>query len=211
VNDIPFIYGWKFWYSNFCKKGAEVPGCCRIGAALRLVSNFSLWRVLMNKRRVYRSFVSYIDRSREYYAAQGYTQPYAWAHFQDVPFAPLRKLLSQCRVGLVTTAGRQDIEGASQGRNRELYAMPSDPEPAGIYTDHLFWDKKATHTDDLDSFLPLNRLAEVAAQGGIGSVSPRFYGAPTDYSQGRTVNEVAPQVLEWCRQDNVDAVILSGL
>ena len=34
----------------------------------------------MNRRRPYRSFVSYIDRSREYYAAQGYSQPYTWAH-----------------------------------------------------------------------------------------------------------------------------------
>ena len=165
----------------------------------------------MSKRQPTRSFVSYIDRSREYYVAQGYSQPYAWAHHQDVPFAPLPKPLSQCRVGLVTTAGREDIEGASQGRNREFYAMSADPAPSGIYTAHLFWDKKATHTDDLGSFLPLNRLAEVAAEGRIGSVSPRFYGAPTDYSQGRTVNVVAPQILEWCRQDGVDAVLLSGL
>ncbi len=165
----------------------------------------------MNKRRSYRSFVSYIDRSREYYAAQGYSQPYAWAHFQDVPFAPLPKPLSQCRVGLVTTAGREGIEGASLGLNREFYAMAADPAPTGIYTNHLFWDKKATHTDDPDSYLPLNRLTGYAAEGRIGSVSPRFYGAPTDYSQGRTMNMAAPQILEWCRQDGVDAVLLSAL
>ncbi len=165
----------------------------------------------MNKRRPYRSFISYIDRSREYYAAQGYNQPYAWAHHRDVPFAPLRKVLSECRVGLVTTAGRSEVEGKSQGQAREFYAMAANPVPESIYTDHLFWDKKATHTDDPDSFLPLNRLAEYAAEGLIGSVSPRFYGVPTDYSQGKTVNEAAPQVLEWCLQDGVDAVLLSAL
>jgi D-proline reductase (dithiol) PrdB len=165
----------------------------------------------MNRRRPYRSFVSYIDRSREYYAAQGYTQPYAWAHFRDVPFVPLKKPLSECRVGLVTTAGRLEIEGASQGGNREFYAMAANPAPKGIYTAHLFWDKKATHTDDLDSFLPLNRLTECAAEGRIGSVSPRFYGVPTDYSQGRTLNVAAPQIFDWCRQDGLDAVLLSAL
>jgi hypothetical protein len=165
----------------------------------------------MNKRRAYRSYVSYMDRSREYYAAQGYTAPYAWAHFQEVPFIPLKKKLSQCRLGLVTTAGREEVEGGSQGSDRLLYAMPTQPVPTGLYTDHLFWDKKATHTDDLDSFLPLNRLTETAADSRIGSLSPRFYGVPTDYSQGRTVNSAVPQILEWCRQDGVDAVLLSGL
>ena len=60
----------------------------------------------MDQLRPYRSFVSYIDRSREYYAAQGYPKPYAWPHYDDVPFTPLQKPLSECRVGLVTTAGK---------------------------------------------------------------------------------------------------------
>jgi hypothetical protein len=165
----------------------------------------------MSQRRAYRSFVSYMDRSREYYAAQGYAQPYTWATHQDVPFAPLGKRLSECRIGLVTTAGREEREGASQGRNREIYAMPVTPAPRRLYTAHLFWDKQATHTDDLDSFLPLNRLAEYAAEGRIASVSPRFYGVPTDYSQGKTIRKDAPQILEWCREDRVDAVLLSAL
>ena len=70
--------------------------------------------------------------------------------------------------------------------------MAANPAPKRIYTAHLFWDKKATHTDDLDSFLPLNRLAEYAAEGRIGSVSPRFYGVPTDYSQGKTLECATP-------------------
>jgi len=165
----------------------------------------------MNSRRPYRSFVSYIDRSRKYYAAQGYSQPYSWAHYQTVPFTLLPKSLSQCRVALVTTVGRQEIEGKSLGQTRELYALATNPAPDSLYTAHLFWDKEATHTEDLDSFLPLNRLAGFAAEGRIGSVAPRFYGVPTDYSQGRTLDVAAPQVLEWCRQDGVEAVLLSAL
>ncbi len=165
----------------------------------------------MNQRQAYRSFVSYIDASRTYYAAQGYTQPYSWAHSREVPFTPLPKPLSSCRVGLVTTAGRLEVEGASAGVDREHYAMPSNPPPARLYTDHLFWDKKATHTNDVDTFLPLNRLSEYAAEKRIGSTSARFYGAPTDYSQGRTIQKAAPQILSWCREDGVDAMLLSAL
>lgn len=167
----------------------------------------------MDSLRPYRSFVSYMDRSREYYAAQGYSRPYAWAHHDDVPFTPLRKPLSECRVGLVTTAGRTPAEGliGAGGMKRGPYAEPANPPPKSLFTDDLFWDKKATHTDDVDSFLPVNRLAEQAADGRIGSVSPRFYGVPTDYSQSRTSQGAAPRILEWCREDGLDAVLLSAL
>ena len=70
----------------------------------------------MKQRRAYRSFVSYIDRSREYYAAHGYAQPYTWAYHDDAPFTPLKKPLSQCRVGMVTTAGKMDAPVDKDGR-----------------------------------------------------------------------------------------------
>jgi hypothetical protein len=165
----------------------------------------------MNERQAYRSFISYIDRSREYYAAQGYTQPYTWARYSEVTFARLSKPLGDCRVGLVTTAGRKDTVTQDGVLPRELYAQEADPPPARMFTNHLFWDKKATHTDDIDSFLPLNRLAEFAREGRIGSVSPRFYGVPTDYSQNRTIKQDAPQILKWCREDGVEAVVLTAL
>jgi len=167
----------------------------------------------MDQRRPYRSFVSYIDRSREYYAAQGYSQPYTWAHHEDTPFTPLQKPLSECRVGWVTTAGKGDAETDRQGRRktREFYAMAANPPPTRMFTADLFWDKGATHTDDVDSFLPLNRLSEFASGGRVRSVSPRFYGVPTEYSQGRTSSRDAPKILEWCREDGVDAMLLSAL
>jgi hypothetical protein len=48
--------------------------------------------------------VRYIDRTREDYIRQGYEKPYEWAHFDEVPFTPLKKPLSQCRVGLLGTS-----------------------------------------------------------------------------------------------------------
>jgi hypothetical protein len=106
-----------------------------------------------------------------------------------------------------------DAEAERQGRRkvRELYAMAANPAPTRLFTADLFWDKGATHTDDVGSFLPLSRLADYAAGGRIGSVSPRFYGVPTDYSQGKTSLRDAPQVLEWCREDGVEAMLLSAL
>lgn len=167
----------------------------------------------MDQLRSYRSFVSYIDRSREYYAAQGYNKPYAWPHYDEVPFTPLPKPLARCRVGLVTTAGKPKPTGPMEAilYRREMYAETAVPPPAALYTDDLFWDKQATHTRDVDSFLPLGRLTEYAASGRIGSASPRFYGVPTDYSQARTIDLYGPQILKWCREDGVDAAVLFAL
>ena len=161
----------------------------------------------------YRAFVSYIDRSREYYAAQGYARPYEWPRYADVPFTPLTKPLAECRVGLVTTAGKPKPAGAVAAilTRRDLYAEPVNPPPQRLFTDDLGWDKKATHTEDVDSFLPVSRLSEYAASGRIGAASVRFYGVPTDYSQGRTLDLYAPQILKWCREDSLDAVLLSAL
>jgi D-proline reductase (dithiol) PrdB len=168
----------------------------------------------MYQLRTYRSFVSYIDRSREYYAAQGYTKPYEWPHYDGVPFTPLAKPLTECRVGLVTTAGKPKPPGAVAAAimtRRDLYAEPASPPPQRLFTDDLGWDKKATHTEDLESFMPANRLSEYATAGRIGSASARFYGVHTDYSQSRTLERYAPQILEWCREDGLDAVFLSAL
>ena len=170
----------------------------------------------MEHLETHRSFVSYIDRSREYYAAQGYPKAYAWPRYDEVPFTPLGKPLTKCRVGLVTTAGKPQakvkIDSLGFGLGvRDLYAEPTSPPPTRLFTDDLGWDKQATHTEDINSFLPLNRLFECASGGRIGSVSPRFYGVPTDYSQNRTLQRHAPQILEWCREDGVDAALLSAL
>ncbi|WP_052294263.1 hypothetical protein [Desulfosudis oleivorans] len=168
----------------------------------------------MYKHRQYRSFVSYIDRSREYYAAQGYDRPYAWPHYDDVPFAPLSKPLAQSRVGLVTTGEKPGPSGTITMEvllGRDAYAEPMDPPPQSLSTDLLFWDKAATHTKDINSFLPINQLNGAVAAGRVGSASARYYGIPTDYSKSRTVDRHAPQILEWCREDGVDAVILTAL
>ena len=154
-----------------------------------------------------RIFVSYIDKSREYYLARGYGNPYRWAHNDNAPFAPLAKPLSQSRVALVSTAALTR-EG---GDLMEVYCAPTEPPPVALYTDHRSWDKKATHTRDVESFLPIRRVAEFAVVGRIGSISPRFYGVPTDFSQRRTVDKYAPAILDLCRADEVDVALLVPL
>jgi len=168
---------------------------------------------MTDKRLAHRSFVSYIDKSREFYAAHGYEKPYAWAGHDDAPFAALPKPLAECKVGVVTTSYFLP-EGFT-------YRVPSDlprqPAVAGreripeLFTKHLSWAKDETHTNDANSFLPLDRLDELAASGRIGSVSDRFYCLPTQFSQRTTIERDAPQVLEWMQEDDVDLAVMVPL
>jgi len=155
----------------------------------------------------HRTFVSYIDKSREYYLARGYGNPYRWAYFDEVPFASLKRPLPQSVVTLVTTAH----EGVDAPSFRSTYSIPSEPAPTCLRTDGLFWDTLATHTEDLDSFFPVHRLQEFARDGHIGRLAPRLHGVPTEYSHRRTIERDAPEVLRRCEEDGVDAALLVPL
>jgi hypothetical protein len=155
----------------------------------------------------YRRHVSYIDKSRDFYFNKGFDNPYRWATFDEVPFAPLTKPLSASRLGLITTAGLQ----RSKEKFAAVYAEPMSPRPDWLQTGHVSWHKSATHTDDIDSFFPINRLNESVQSGKIAELAPRFYGLPTSFSQRKTAETFAPALLDLCRQDQVDVVLLAPL
>ena len=154
--------------------------------------------------------VRYIERTRAWYRALGYERDYVWARFEDVPFAPLRKPLAQCTVALIGTATPLDDEGGPVLPKRVYSRLTATP-PEQLYTQDLAWDKDATHTKDRESFLPITRLRELAAEGRIGALAPRFHGVPTEYSQRRTDDVDAPEVLRRCREDGVDVALLVPL
>ena len=155
----------------------------------------------------HRTFVSYIDKSREYYLALGYANPYRWAYFDEVPFSRLRRPLSRGVLTLITTAH----EGTEAPSFRTVYSVPGDHPPARLSTDGLFWDREATHTEDLDSYFPIHRLQEFVRDGRVGTLARRLHGVPTEYGQRRTIERDAPEVLRRCREDEVDAAILVPL
>ena len=95
--------------------------------------------------------------------------------------------------------------------DKAVYSAPVDPLPARLFTDDLSWDKESTHTDDVPSFLPVPALQAAAEAGRIGSVAPRFHGVPTDYSQRRTLETDAPEVLARLHEDQVDIALLVPL
>lgn len=152
--------------------------------------------------------VPYMERTRNFYRAQGYTKDYQWAHYEDVPFSRLQKPLSECKVAVVTTAMPDTEAGRAQ---RQVHSSASLPVPDSMYTDELSWHKTMTHTNDVASFLPLKQLKRCADTGLIGELGEHFHSIPTEYSQRNTLENDAPEILARCQRDAVDVAILVPL
>lgn len=160
------------------------------------------------------SHVRYIDKTREYYRAEGYGRPYEWAHFEDVPFTRLARPLAECRVGVLTTS-EMAVAGDSGAWDDnpacDVYALPTDTPVDRLYSTKDAYDRHATTLADVDSYLPLTRLAEAARAGRIGSIAPRFQVLYSQYSQRKTRTVDAPEVLRQMREDRVDVAVLTAI
>jgi len=160
--------------------------------------------------------VKYIDRTRDYYLSQGYKKPYQWAHFEDIPFTPLAKPLAESRVALVSTSdvAVRAIDGDGRDKANELlvgnaYSIPTDTPESLLFSRQEHYDKYATHLDDVNSYFPITRLQEKVKEGRIQSMAARCHGVYTAYSQKKTLEVDAPEVLKRCREDEVDIAVLT--
>ena len=160
--------------------------------------------------------VPYMRRTREYYLALGYGNPYEWAHHRDAPFTPLSKPLAEAAVALVTTAAPFRPEAGDQGPGAaynwaakffEVYSGPSDGDP-DLRISHLGYDRGHTTAEDRRTWFPLGRLRDAAVNGRIGRVAPRFHGLPTNRSQRTTLEQDCPALLRRVHEDDADAAIL---
>jgi D-proline reductase (dithiol) PrdB len=162
------------------------------------------------------SHVRYIDKTRDYYRAEGYERAYEWAHFETIPFAPfaaLGKPLAQCRVGLVTSGdvARRDVEPPPDDPRRLVYGLPTNVPAEQFHSRKPAYDRYATTLEDVDSFLPLTHLHRVAAEGIVGSVAPRFQVIASEYSQRKTLTVDAPEILRQMREDGVDVALMAAV
>ncbi len=154
--------------------------------------------------------IRYMDRTRDYYRAIGYEKEYVWAQFDDVPFARLAGPLGLAKIGLVTTAHPPDKSNHDAKGIRHVWSGDVDAQ-AVLNTDNLAWDHESTHTEDRESFLPIKAVTALVESGLVGGLTRRFHGAPTGYSQRKTNEVDAPEILRRLREDGAQAVLLTAL
>ena len=164
----------------------------------------------------YDSPIPYMQRTRDYYRAIGYTAPYRWAHYIEAPFTPLKKPLAQSRVTIVTTAApfRPDKgdqgPGAPYNGGAKFYQVYSGDTSRqhDLRISHIGYDRVHTSAEDSGTWFPLPALLRLRDAGRIGAVTQHFHGAPTNRSHRVTVETDAPEILRRCREDDTDVAIL---
>jgi hypothetical protein len=160
--------------------------------------------------------IGYMARTRDYYAAIGYDTPYRWAHYTAAPLQALKKPLKNSRVAIITTAAPYDPArgdqgpGAAYNGGAKFYTVydGDTSKTHDLRISHIAYDRTHTSAEDPGTWFPLPQLIRLAREGRIGEVAPRFFGAPTNRSHRVTIDTDAPEILQRCREDAVDAAVL---
>jgi hypothetical protein len=162
--------------------------------------------------------IRYIEKTHEYYRGLGYDKTYNYAHNEDIPFTPLKKPLSECRVTLVTTAsfllldekGIPLEEPKMLGTNElEVFTVPSNWSVDRILSTSQDHDRYQTDMADVNAYFPTTRLREFLKEGVIESLSTNYFRTLPNYSQRKTTEVDGPEILRQCRKDNVDVALLT--
>jgi hypothetical protein len=160
--------------------------------------------------------IPYLERTRSYYLALGYGNPYRWARHDEVPFTKLERPLAAARLALITTAAPVRFDIGDQGPGAPynaaakfytVYSMPVDPTP-DLRISHLGYDRAHTTAEDPNTWLPIARLREAVAAGRLRELAPLLCGVPTNRSQVTTTDVDAPAALAVVRDLDADAVLL---
>lgn len=144
------------------------------------------------------------------------TEAFSTVQTKGVPWTPLRKPLSKCKVAIVTTAGvhhpdqppfdMHDRKGDPSFRVIEVSRPVSDLMITHDYYDHSDADQ------DINIVFPIERLQELESEGVIGQVA-RFHYGFMGHILGRhietLVHRSAPDVSRKLKADAIDVVLLT--
>ena len=162
--------------------------------------------------------IPYMERIRTYYTTLGYGKPYEWAHYSEAPFTPLKKPVSESRVALITTAapyqpGKGDQgPGSAYNAAAKFYDVYSGDTSVDHDTriSHIGIDRVHTSQKDSNTWFPLPMLRQLADEGVIGEVAPRFHGAPTNRSHRTTIEVDAAEIIRRVREDEADVAVIAA-
>lgn len=140
---------------------------------------------------------------------------YPWRRIDPVPWTPLARPLSRCRVALVSSAGlvlpdQEPFDAAIRGGDPSFRQIPADVDLQVLRDSHR--SKSFDHAGlrkDPNLAFPLDRLRELVQAGRLGSLNERhlsMMGSIT--APGRLVARTAPEAAGWLVAGGVDVALL---
>ncbi len=144
-----------------------------------------------------------------------FLKAYPWRRLDPVPWTPLRRPLSQCRLALVSSAGfvlpnQPPFDDSIKGGDPSFREIPADADATTLQDTHRSesFDHAGLRQDPNLAF-PLDRVRELAAAGRIGSVNRRHLSCMGSLTApGRFVRDSVPQAASWLTEDGVDVALL---
>src|SRR5689334_22105966 len=114
--------------------------------------------------------IPYMQRTRDWYLALGYGNPYRWAQHDEVPFQALAKPLAESTVALVTTAAPYLPDKGPQGRGAPYNAAAKfftiysgdAARDHDLRITHVAIDFKHSTREDPNTWFPLPAMREAA-------------------------------------------------
>ncbi len=133
----------------------------------------------------------------------------------DVPWTPLPKPVSACRVALVTTGGvhlrtQPPFDMHHPLGDPSFREIPGAVKPEQLAITHDYYDHRDADRD-INIIFPIERLRELAAEGTIAAVSPVHLGF-MGHIDGQLVQvlqqQTAPAAAALLRAHRVELVLL---
>lgn len=152
----------------------------------------------------------YLAETKRLYDSLGYDS-YRWAERPDTPpWVPIDKPLSECRITLVGSGGlyRRGQVAFHTKDDTSIRIIDTDTPTDELRTAHFAYDQTDARNDP-NCVYPLDRLRELAADGVIGGLTEQSYAFMGGiYSVRRLEAETAPLLVEHCRSQEPDVVLL---
>jgi len=144
-----------------------------------------------------------------------FLKTYQWRRIDPVPWTPLKKSLTECRLVLISSAGivtadQQPFDHSIRGGDFSFREIPSDVDVTTLSETHR--SEAFDHTGirrDPNLAFPADRLRELVAAGRIGSLNRRylsFMGSIT--APGRLIKKTIPLAVPKLVEDQVDIALL---
>ncbi|MGF1597837.1 MAG: glycine/sarcosine/betaine reductase selenoprotein B family protein [Acidimicrobiales bacterium] len=152
----------------------------------------------------------YIGETRRLYDTLGYDS-YRWAERSDTPpWAPISAPLSECRITVIGSGGlyRRGQIAFHTKDDTSIRVIAGDTPADELRTAHFAYDQTDARQDP-NCVYPLDRLRELATDGVIGGLTDEHYAFMGGiYSTRRVETETAPLLVERCRAQEPDLVLL---
>ena len=168
----------------------------------------------MNELRMGRSVLppaDYIGETKRLYDGLGYDS-YRWVDRRDSPppWTAIEKPLSECRVLLIGSGGlyRRGQIAFHTKDDSSIRVIHTDTPTSELRTAHFAYDQTDARNDP-NCVFPLDVLRDMVEDGEIGRLTDEsiaFMGGI--YSTRRVEEETVPLILERCKAQEPDLVLL---